>query len=212
MAHKGQLWRHLCAIATLGVSWTVASYRNDVGAPSTGMYELGAGEWADIEAVLDDAVARGARRIVLVGLSMGGAIVARLLTATTHGRRIAGVVLDAPVLDWASVLRHVTTGNRGVAILRPLVPAVLALAARRARLEPRALRLLVDADRLEVPLLLLHGSADRVVPVSTSDALAQARPDLVTYERFDGAGHVTAWNADPVRYDRALQGFVAAVR
>lgn len=211
MAKKAQLWRHLAAIDPLGVSWTVASYRNDPGAPMTGMYELGSGEWADIEAVLDDAVRRGAQRVVLLGMSMGGAIVAKLLAGTTHGRRIAGVVLDAPVLDWASVLRHVTSGRRGFAVMRPLVPAVLALSAHRTNLERKALRLLVDADRLAVPVLLLHGSADRVVPVATSDALATARPDLVTYERFDAAGHVTSWNADPAPYDAALATFLRAV-
>lgn len=210
MAHKAQLWRHLAALAPADVSFTVASYRNDVGAPATGLYELGTGEWADIEAIVDAAVREGAERIVLVGMSMGGAIVAQLLARTTHGPRIAGVVLDAPVLDWGSVLRHVTGGRPG-AVLRPLIPAVLALAAHRANLDRRGLQVLVDADRLAVPVLLFHGSADRVVPVGTSDSLAAARPDLVRYQRVDGAGHVTAWNADPDRYDAALRGFLRTV-
>jgi uncharacterized protein len=209
MARKSQLWRHVAALAPLGVSWTVASYRNGIEAPRTGLCELGAGEWADIEAVIDDAVLHGARRIVLLGMSMGGAIIATLLARTVHGERIAGVVLDSPVLDWSAVLRHVATGRRG--LLRPLVPAVLALSAYRASLDVRGLQMLIDAERLAVPVLLLHGTEDRVVPVATSDALAAARPDLVTYERFDAAGHVTSWNAEPQRYDAALRAFVRQV-
>jgi pimeloyl-ACP methyl ester carboxylesterase len=210
-ADKGQLWRHVAALAPLGVTCRVASYRNDPDAPATGRYELGAGEWADIEAVLDSAVAAGAQRLVLVGLSMGGAIVAEVLRRTAHRGRVAGVVLDAPVLDWASVLRHVARARRVGVMARPLVPAILALAARRARMDARRLTTPVDPASFEVPVLLIHGDADRIVPVATSDALADALPHLVTYLRVPGGGHVTSWNVAPDGYDTALRQFVADV-
>lgn len=207
-AAKAQLWRHLAALAPLGVSAVVPAYRNDPGAPATGLYELGTGEWADIEAVVADALARGARRIVLVGLSMGGAIVAKVLAHTTYGDAIRGVVLDSPVLDWTAVLGHVARGRRSAVLLRPLAPLVLSLSARRAGLDRKSLGVLLDADRLEAPVLLIHGDLDPVVPVATSDALAAARPDLIRYVRIAGGGHVNTWNADPDRYDTALRDFV----
>lgn len=207
-AAKAQLWRHLAALAPLGVSAVVPAYRNDPGAPVTGLYELGTGEWADIEAVIADALGRGARRIVLVGLSMGGAIVAKVLAHTTYGDAIRGVVLDSPVLDWAAVLGHVARGRRSAALLRPLAPLVLSLSARRAGLDRKSLRMVLDADRLDAPVLLIHGDLDPVVPVATSDELAALRPDLIRYVRIAGGGHVNTWNADPDRYDTVLRDFV----
>ena len=48
-------------------------------------------------------------------------------------------------------------------------------------------------------MLLMHGTADDVVPIEASDAFAAALPH-VTYERFVGAGHGALWNDGPVRY------------
>jgi uncharacterized protein len=47
--------------------------------------------------------------------------------------------------------------------------------------------------------------------VRVSERLARARPDLVTFERFDGHGHVQSWNVDRPRYERALRAFLDRV-
>jgi hypothetical protein len=71
------------------------------------------------------------------------------------------------------------------------------------------LNYLSRADELAVPVLLFHGEADETVPVKTSDALAESRPDIVTYERVEGAGHVRSWNVDPEAYEAAVRDFLA---
>ena len=62
-----------------------------------------------------------------------------------------------------------------------------------------------------MPILLFHGTDDRTVPISSSDAFARALPDLVTYYRARGAGHVESWNVDPDRYERRVGAFLARV-
>ena len=47
--------------------------------------------------------------------------------------------------------------------------------------------------------------------MAISEALASARPDLVTFERFTGDGHVQSWNTDRARYERALRAFLERV-
>jgi uncharacterized protein len=47
--------------------------------------------------------------------------------------------------------------------------------------------------------------------VAVSEALAAARPDLVTLERFGGDGHVESWNVDRARYERAVRAFLERV-
>ena len=57
-------------------------------------------------------------------------------------------------------------------------------------------------------MLVFHQTGDPTVPVAISEALAAARPDLVTLERFGGDGHVQSWNVDRPRYERAVRAFL----
>ena len=63
--------------------WTslVPTYRNDEDVPAgpDGRYNLGLSEWRDLEAAVDHAVRSGAQEVLLVGWSMGGAIVLQFL-------------------------------------------------------------------------------------------------------------------------------------
>ncbi|WP_314617411.1 alpha/beta hydrolase [Streptomyces stackebrandtii] len=58
------------------------------------------------------------------------------------------------------------------------------------------------------PVLLFHGSGDRVVPHSTSVAFARDWPDSVTLVTVEGASHTGAWNADPDTYGKHLAAFL----
>lgn len=70
---------------------------------------------------------------------------------------------------------------------------------------------LKDSDRLDVPILLIHGDDDARVPIETSDELAQLRPDLVTYSVYADTTHVDGWNTDAERYERELREFLSRV-
>jgi uncharacterized protein len=62
-----------------------------------------------------------------------------------------------------------------------------------------------------MPILLFHGTDDHTVPISSSAAFARALPELVTYHRVAGAGHVESWNVGPARYERRVRTFLARV-
>lgn len=185
----------------------------DLGLPvlvlhGRGQPALAVTSWRDVAAASDHAFDRGADDVVLVGLSMGGAAVSRYLHESEDAERVAGVVLDAPVLDWDAAL-SAAAADRGVpAWLGPTARRLVALRSgtRRSRLDQ-----LARAEHLTVPVLLFHGTADAVVPVRTSDAFADARPDLVTFVPVEGAGHLQSWNADPEDYDRRLRAFLTTV-
>jgi len=51
---------------------------------------------------------------------------------------------------------------------------------------------------------------DEFVPAGPSIALAEARPDVVTLERWDTARHCKEWNLDSARWERVLAGFLTA--
>lgn len=207
-APRAQAWRLLQGVRRRGLSGLVLAYRNDPGAPSTGRYQLGQGEWEDLDAAVSHARSQGARRVVLAGWSMGGAIVSTFLRRSDQSGRVAGVILDAPVLDWSAVLRRVARQAPGGRLLHPLASHVLQLASWRAGIDRKRLDLLASAEEFAVPILLFHGERDATVPIASSRQLACARPDLVTYVPVAHAAHGHAWNAAPDAYDRAVTAFL----
>ena len=190
----------------------IPSYRNDIGARSgpDGRYNLGLSEWRDIEDAGLHAVQRGAREILLVGWSMGGAIVLQTLSRSWLADHVTHVVLDAPVIDWADVIAHHARAN---GIPAPIGGLGRALMGRRSARRLVGVHDPVDvaktnwvsrAGELEHRMLLIHSVDDEFVPVGPSLALAGARPDLVTMERWDTARHTKEWNVDPERWEASV--------
>lgn len=204
---RTELFRLAEVALGIGHPVLVASYRTDrwTAAPAP-LTTLGTVEWRDVEAAVATALAGGARRVVLAGCSLGGALAASTVRHSRLAPWVAGLVLDAPALSWGRLLRDLAHGRRVPTVL---VGPVMALARLRARIDWAALDHLDGAHEFDTPVLLFHGSDDDAVPVWLSDAFAAARPDLVTYERVDGATHVTAWNRDPQRYATAVRRFLA---
>jgi pimeloyl-ACP methyl ester carboxylesterase len=203
--------RVLPALHRLGLSALVVSYRNDPEAPASpdGRYHLGDTEWLDVEAAMAHAVAAGARRFVLVGWSMGAAIIGALLSRSALADRVAALVWDAPLVDWRATLRQ-------QARIRHLPPALTEITTRVA-----GRRIGMDFDRFDLrahppavrpPTLLVHTTGDSAVPVQPSRALAAAAPELgwpMTYLEVPHAEHTAAWNADPAAYEDAVTRFLA---
>lgn len=210
---RREVARWIPALRAAGWSCLALSYRNAPGAPPSpdGRSHLGATEWADLDAALDVVLDDGAREVVLLGASMGGACIAELLRRRSVPQ-LVGVVLDAPVRHWGPVLRAAAR-QRGLpgAVLPLLLPPTMALAGARGRIDWRGLDHLDDPARYRTPTLLLHGEADPTVPVALSDAFAATRPDVVTYLRVPGAGHVRTWNAARDDCERALTDFLAGL-
>ncbi len=203
----------------LAAGWTclVPSYRNDEGVPAgpDRRYALGLSEWRDIEAAIGYAVERGASEVLLLGWSMGGAIVLQLLDRSPVASLVSGVVLDAPVIDWGDVLSHHAREHR-----LPRHIGSLARTMMRQRWGHRLLGVhesvdlaLTDwvrrADELHHQILLIHSADDEFVPVGPSRELARARPDLITFEEWRVARHCKEWNVDPARWERLVAAFAA---
>jgi fermentation-respiration switch protein FrsA (DUF1100 family) len=62
-----------------------------------------------------------------------------------------------------------------------------------------------------LPILLFHGTEDKLVPIASSDQFAKELPGWVTYYRVPHAGHTEAWNVDPELYEQRLTTFLSRV-
>ncbi len=218
-ATRGETLRVMPLLSELGLAALAITYRNDAGAAESAdrMHHLGADEWEDAEAAIVHALAHGARRVVLVGWSMGGGIALRTSVLSAHRDAIAAVVLDSPAVDWQDILDYHAKALRAPRPMRRLALWMMRSrwGARAVRLrEPIALAQMRPAfygEHLRHRTLLLHAMEDRTVPPGPSAELAGLRPDLVQYVPFPEASHTREWNTDPERYERVLTRFLTDV-
>jgi uncharacterized protein len=186
------------------------TYREDLGAPPSpdGFHHMGLTEWRDLQAAARYALDHGARRLILAGYSMGGAIVSQFMQHSPLASRVDGLVLDAPALDWQRVLEFNATemGLPGFMAL----PVEWAVGAR-IDVDWDDLNALRHPEDFQLPILLFHGEDDKVVPISISEDFAAELPRQVTYYSAPEAGHVEAWNVDPRLYERRLSRFLGSL-
>ena len=200
----------------LGLPVLMISYRNDAGAPQdpSGMLRYGQTEWRDLAAAVQYALSHGARRVVLVGYSMGGGIAASFLERSPLAAQVSGVILDSPMMDFSRAVDLGASKQRlplvGLPLPQSLTNTAKWIAGWRYGVAWTSLDYLDGAAKIQAPMLLFQGTADATVPATTSDELARTAGD-VTYVRVPSADHLDSWNLDPARYDRAVQAFVGRV-
>ena len=124
-------------------------------------------------------------RIYVYGRSLGSAVATR--TAADHP--VAGLILESPF-----------TNARD-------------MAARHYRILPRFLvRLGLDnlttIRRVRCPVLIFHGSADRLIPIDMGRRVAEAVPGPVEFVIIEGSGHNETYDVGWKAYRDKLAGFV----
>lgn len=200
-----------------GVTSLALSYRNDGEAPrsNSGRYGLGATEWRDVEAAIEYALANGAKRVVLMGWSMGGAIVLQTSLRSAYADRIDSIILDSPVVDWRTVLDYQARVLRvpgpvtHIALRQLTMPSWSRVVRSGDAISLNELDIVSRADELTHPILLLHSDDDGFVPSAASRGLADVRPDLVTLAPYTEARHTKLWNYDERRWSELLHSWLS---
>jgi fermentation-respiration switch protein FrsA (DUF1100 family) len=157
-----------------GLSVLLFDYRGYAGNPGSPSEEGLASDVRAARAFLVEEADVPPERLVYFGESLGAAVVTEL--ATEHPP--AGLVLRSPFEDLAAV----------AGVHYPFVPARLLLRDRFPVAEQVA--------RLDVPTIVVYGSADSIVPPGQSRAVAEAAARLERAVEVPGADH-----NDPVLLD-----------
>jgi alpha-beta hydrolase superfamily lysophospholipase len=212
-ATRSECLRAVPVFHAAGITSLVVSYRNDGEAPRSraGTYALGATEWRDVDAAVGFARRRGARRIVLMGWSMGGAIALQLELNSAHRDVISGLILESPVIDWRVVLGYqarllrLPAAVTGLAIGALQTEWATPMTGAGAAIPFDRLDVVSRAAELRHPILILHSDDDGFVPSDSSHDLVVARPDLVEMQVFEVARHTKLWNYDQERWSESIR-------
>jgi uncharacterized protein len=186
----------------------VVSCRNDPGAPASpdGLGHLGATEWRDVDAAVRYAADHGVHRIVLLGWGTGATMALTVAAESAERERVAGLVLDSPVLDWRAAVRGALRSRGLPAALTPL--AVRAAEGRTGRYGLRHAHPPEPVLPDLLPVLLAHGPDDTFADWHDSRRLAELKPGTVAPYTVPGAPHAAMWNADPKAYEETLRRFL----
>ena len=143
-------------------------------------------------------------RIILVGVSMGGATV--LSCADMPLPTVKAIIADSPFSCARDII--VKVGSAGKAAAEPFVSFAARLSARLHgfSITKRSPRLALKSAR--VPVLIMHGTEDSLVPFAMAEELAAAGENI-RLEGFPGADHVGSFLSDRPRYERIYREFLS---
>ena len=147
-------------------------------------------------------------RILLAGISMGGGTVL-MASALDLPENVRGILADCPFTSPAKIIR--VFGEKQGLPMKAAYP-VTALSARIFGGFS-----LTGADAVEavksakVPILLIHGEEDSLVPCDMSREIAEAAPGLAERHTFPGTNHGLSYMADTPRYTRIVKEFCERV-
>lgn len=136
------------------------------------------------------------RRLVLFGQSLGGAVA--IYTAVTAGIPLAAVVVESAFADYRKIMREKLAE---FFLTWPLQwPLSYTVTDRYSPIR-------VVAD-LKVPLLIIHGDTDKVVPVEHAYDLYEAATGDKTLWIVKGGGHTAAFGANRQEYRPRLLAYL----
>lgn len=204
-------YRYVPELHAAGYPVLMITYRNDRGAPPSdeGIYAFGLTEWPDIDAAIDFATGRGAADILLIGDSMGGALVGQFLGHSQKTDRLRGIILDSPALDYPMVVSTIVQQ-----LGWPFAPVLATLGTMTFAAEHGVA--MSEAHSIEAvaayqgPLLIVHGAGDSIVPISITDRLVAQRQGVTTRLRTR-ADHLASRQENPALYDWTLRTFLASL-
>lgn len=214
---RGELIETLRFIEPLheaGLPVLALAYRNHDASDASpdGLYHYGASEWQDALVGALELARRGHDRVVLYGLSMGGAVALEALERWPGSApEVVGLILDSPLVSVSAVV-ELGAAKAGMPLPGTLTRLALLVARLRTGADFGGLEQADYAPDIGVPVLLIAGEDDSTVPIASVDAFAAAVRAPLTYLRLPGVEHVEAWNHDPERYALWLREFLGSLQ
>jgi len=174
---------------------------------SGGLVTYGLRESDDVKRWAEWLEQRGARRLFGLGESMGAAI---LLQSLEAGAPLCAVVAESPF----STFREIAYDRMGQLFglgtwfgrypMRPVVEAALLYSRLRYGIALENVSPLDAVRATTAPVLLIHGPADRNIPVRHSRRIAAEKRAQVSLWEPSGAPHTRAYATHPAEFEKRV--------
>lgn len=196
------------ALNDAGVPVLMIAYRNDPGAPPApdGLYGVGTTEWADLEAAVLHLRSLGHERVLLIGASMGGAVVGQLMRRSDESEGVVGLAFDSGVFDGGRSTAAITR-RAGIPFAGLTTWLGTTIVGWRTGLDLAGSRVTERLAVFDGPVFVTQGSGDMVVPVDSADELVALRSAPTTYVRTNG-DHLEGWAQEPLLMRAAFDGLL----
>ena len=148
------------------------------------------------------------QRILLAGISMGAATVL-MASELNLPKQVRGILADCPYTSPAEIISTVGK-SKGIPMMLALPMAELG-ARIWGGFSLSSVSALSTVRLARVPILLIHGEADKFVPCEMSRRIAGANPKLIELHTFPGAGHGLSYLVDTERYVNLVQEFCGRI-
>ncbi len=147
-------------------------------------------------------------QIFLHGISMGGATV--LMTGGQElPAQVKGIISDCGFTSPKEVFTHVLHSMYHLPAF-PMIQIADAVNRKKAGYGLDECNAAREAEKIQIPVLLIHGDADTFVPCSMCQKIYENCP---TAEQLivEGAGHAESYYKDREAYEKALDDFLGGV-
>ncbi|MBD8518235.1 alpha/beta fold hydrolase [Plantibacter sp. CFBP 8804] len=161
-------------------------------------------------AAIDDAVALGARRVIVCGWSYGAAL--SLAAARERPEMVQGAILISPMLGLSETVLHAAAV---AGVPRVLVHSALAVLSTPVLARSAGVRGAVPVRALSagpidgLPTLAIHSPGDTTIPVELTRAVAHRSPSFELVE-VAAAPHGLEWNVAPEAFEVAVREWLGA--
>lgn len=143
--------------------------------------------------------------IILSGLSMGAATVL-MVTDLNLPENVKGIIADCPYSSPKEIIMKVAKQMHfPPRLMLPFVWLGGFLFGHFNLFESTAMDAIKNC---EIPILILHGDADELVPCEMSQSMLTSGAKDITLETFAGAGHGLSYIVIPDKYEKVVLEFI----
>ena len=202
-----------CAMATLylslGHNILLVRQRGRFGSP-TKTITFGVRERFDVVSWASYCAGRFGKDtpILLSGISMGASTVL-MASEFTLPETVCGIIADCPYSSPTAILNKYTREMKIPTFIA--YPSVWIGARLFGHFSYSRVSAVSAVKKAKIPILLIHGEADRFVPCTMGNVIAEANLEKVALYTFPKAGHCMSYFVDPKRYEALLVQFLNRV-
>ena len=141
-------------------------------------------------------------KIALEGISMGAATV--LMASNLNMPNVKAIFADCPYSSPKEIILKVSRSMKLPDFIS--IPLLSFGALLYGHFRWNSESAVESAKKTKIPILIIHGRADRYVPIEMSRKIKEANPNIIL-EEFDDAAHGMSYLVDMDRYKRLVREF-----